>query len=93
MAGRIEKQVSLIEDLLKDKATLSDKVDELLTQLAETTQKMDKQKRSIDERVSVELRQKKEQWHAAEKVKRDKWERERVAEIRSQTVKGLEAEI
>jgi len=35
----------------------------------------------------------KDAWTSSEKVRREKWEREKIAEIRAQTVKGLEPEI
>ena len=41
----------------------------------------------------MELRKNKEAWMASDKVRREKWEKERIAEIRAQTVKGLEPEI
>ena len=39
------------------------------------------------------MRKNKEAWQASEKVRRQKWESEKIAEIRQQTVKGLEPEI
>jgi len=46
-----------------------------------------------EDRFSVELKKNKDAWVASEKVRREKWEREKIAEIRAQTVKGLEPEI
>lgn len=39
------------------------------------------------------MRKNKEAWQASEKVRREKWEKDRIQEIRAQTVKGLEPEI
>jgi 5-azacytidine-induced protein 1 len=41
----------------------------------------------------VELKKNKEAWIASERVRKEKWEKEKISEIRSQTVKGLEPEI
>ena len=46
-----------------------------------------------EDRFSVELKKNKDAWVASEKVRREKWEREKIAEIQAQTVKGLEPEI
>ena len=54
---------------------------------------MEKQKKWQDERLQVELRKNKEAWQASEKVRKEKWEKEKIHEIRSQTIKGLEPEI
>jgi len=39
------------------------------------------------------LKKNKDAWIAAEKVRKEKWEKEKIHEIRAQTVKGLEPEI
>ena len=54
---------------------------------------MEKQRKVIEDRFAVDLKKNKEAWMAAEKVRREKWEKEKIAEIRAQTVKGLEPEI
>jgi len=54
---------------------------------------MQKQKKVIDDRLQVELRKNKEAWMASEKVRREKWEKDKIHDIRAQTVKGLEPEI
>ena len=46
-----------------------------------------------EERLQVELKKNRDAWVAAEKVRKEKWERDKVQEIRAQTVKGLEPEI
>ena len=43
--------------------------------------------------MQVELKKNRGAWIAAEKVRKEKWERDKVQEIRAQTVKGLEPEI
>jgi 5-azacytidine-induced protein 1 len=41
----------------------------------------------------VELKRNREAWSASEKVRKERWEKDKVNEIRAQTVKGLEPEI
>jgi 5-azacytidine-induced protein 1 len=41
----------------------------------------------------VELKKNKDAWVAGEKVRKEKWEKEKIAEIRAATVHGLEPEI
>ena len=54
---------------------------------------LQKQKKIIEERYEIELKKNKDAWMASEKVRRQKWEEERIHDIRAQTVKGLEPEI
>ena len=54
---------------------------------------IEKQKRVVDDRLQVELKKNKDAWVAAEKVRKEKWEKEKIHEIRAQTVKCLEPEI
>jgi 5-azacytidine-induced protein 1 len=46
-----------------------------------------------EDRLLVELKKNKEAWIASEKVRKEKWENERMREIRETTVKGIEPEI
>jgi len=93
MAVRIEKQVQMIEDLLGDKKALSENVLTLSDELREVSHQKDRQAKVQDDRLTVELKKNKEAWMASDKVRREKWEKEKIHEIRAQTVKGLEPEI
>lgn len=53
----------------------------------------DKHKKLLQENFALELKKKEQQWLAAEKQRRQKWERDREATIRQQCYKGLEPEI
>ena len=46
-----------------------------------------------EERLQVELKKNKDAWIASEKVRKERWQEEKIKEIRAQTVKGLEPEI
>jgi len=47
----------------------------------------------VEERFSVDMRRWKDVFLASEKVKRQKWEQEKIAEIKAVTIKGLEPEL
>jgi hypothetical protein len=44
---------------------------------------LDKAKKVIEDRYNVELKKNKDAWMASEKVRRQKWEQERINEIRA----------
>jgi len=54
---------------------------------------LERQRKVIEDKFNVEMKKNKEAWMASEKVRREKWEKEKIHEIRAQTVKGLEPEI
>ena len=93
MAERLEKQVAMIEDLLADKKKLQGKLEEMTEELKDKHHQQDRAKKVADDRLNVELKKNKEAWMASEKVRREKWEKDKIHEIRAQTVKGLEPEI
>ena len=93
MAGRIEKQVEMIEALLEDKRSLQDQMEQNLSRMKEFQTSSEKQQKVLEDKLQVELKRNREAWVASEKVRKEKWEKEKVNEIRAQTVKGLEPEI
>ena len=93
MASRIEKQVQMIEALLEDKRSLKDNIEGLTEKAQDIQIQSDKQKKVLEDRLQVELKKNREAWLASEKVRKEKWEKDKVSEIRAQTVKGLEPEI
>ena len=76
MENRIEKQVDMIESLLGDKQELSQKVEDLLETVRAREKAIERQKKVVDDRLIVELKKNKEAWIAAEKVRKEKWEKE-----------------
>ena len=93
MAERLESQMQLIEALLGDKQQMSAQIEMLLKQNQELKKELQKQKRVVEERFSVDMRRWKDVFLASEKVKRQKWEQEKIAEIKAVTIKGLEPEL
>jgi len=43
----------------------------------------DRQKKVLEEKLQVELKRNREAWMASEKVRKEKWEKEKVQEIRA----------
>lgn len=93
MAQRIEKQVQMIESLLEDKRSLQENIENLTEKAQDIQLASEKQKKVLEDRLQVELKKNREAWLASEKVRKEKWEKDKVSEIRAQTVKGLEPEI
>ena len=83
----------MLENLLEDKKNMQTQIESLQSKLQETAQGSEKQMKVMEDRLQVEVRKNKDAWVASEKVRKEKWEKEKVQEIRAQTVKGLEPEI
>lgn len=75
-----------IEQLIKDKAALCEKV-------AQITRRIDSQNQAWEHRLKAEIERVKEQAMAGEKIRRQKWVSENTKKIKELTVKGLELEI
>lgn len=83
MAARIEKQVQMIEALLEDKRALQESVEQVTEKAQDLQMSAEKQKKVLEERLHVELKKNREAWLAAEKVRKEKWEKDKVQEIRA----------
>lgn len=83
----------MIEALLQDKNVLQGKIEAIMSEKKDEKEWLNKQTKRIEEKYEIELKKNKDAWMASEKIRRQKWEQERIHEIRAQTVKGLEPEI
>ena len=83
MENRIEKQVNMIESLLADKQELSQKLEDMLETVKARDKALERQKKVVDDRLGIELKKNKDAWVAAEKVRKEKWEKEKIHEIRA----------
>ncbi len=52
-----------------------------------------KHKKALDERFDIEIKKQKDIWAAGEKRRMQKWEEQKLLEIRDKTEKGLEPEL
>ncbi|EAT42939.1 AAEL005590-PA [Aedes aegypti] len=82
----IGRHQEFIDQLIKDKSGLCDKVTQL-------TRRIESQNQSWEHRLKTELEKAKDTALAAEKIRREKWVRENTKKIKELTVKGLELEI
>ncbi|XP_055625318.1 centrosomal protein of 131 kDa isoform X2 [Toxorhynchites rutilus septentrionalis] len=82
----IGRHQEFIDQLIKDKSGLCDKVTQL-------TRRIESQNQSWEHRLKTELDKAKDTALAGEKIRREKWVRENTKKIKELTVKGLELEI
>ncbi|TDG45283.1 hypothetical protein AWZ03_008252, partial [Drosophila navojoa] len=82
----VTRHQGFIEQLLKDKGALCEKV-------AALTRRLESQNQAWEHRLETELARTKETTLAGEKIRRERWVRENTKKIKELTVKGLEAEI
>ncbi|EDW47156.1 GM20578 [Drosophila sechellia] len=82
----VTRHQGFIEQLLKDKGSLCEKV-------AALTRRLESQNQAWEHRLETELARTKETTMAGEKIRRERWVRENTKKIKELTVKGLEAEI
>ena len=83
----------MIEQLLSEKREAFEKINHLIYERKEMESRLAVKVERNDEAVRKELQREKEQWMVQEKQARARWEQKRIAEIKEQTVKGLEPEI
>uniref|UniRef100_A0A336LTG2 CSON004309 protein n=1 Tax=Culicoides sonorensis TaxID=179676 RepID=A0A336LTG2_CULSO len=85
----VQRHQTFIEQLLKDKANLCEKVNQL-------TRRLDSQNQAWEHKLKTEIERAKETVMAGEKLRREKWVRDNTKKIKELTVfvvKGLEMEI
>lgn len=82
----VARHQQFIEQLIKDKASLCEKVSQI-------TRRLDSQNQAWEHRMKTEVDKAKEQAMAGEKIRREKWVRDNTKKIKELTVKGLELEI
>ncbi|CDW86542.1 UNKNOWN [Stylonychia lemnae] len=93
MTHKIEKQLQLIEQLVKDKEGMQNQMKEVAKRLKEKDQETEKEKLDLIDKFKRELKKEKEAWMASEKVRKEKWEYEKIQEIKMGTVQQLQPTI
>ena len=73
----------MIEALLEDKRALQESVEQVTEKAQDLQMSAEKQKKVLEERLHIELKRNREAWLAAEKVRKEKWEKDKVQEIRA----------
>uniref|UniRef100_A0A1A9WWU9 Centrosomal protein of 131 kDa n=1 Tax=Glossina brevipalpis TaxID=37001 RepID=A0A1A9WWU9_9MUSC len=82
----VRRHQGFIEQLLKDKGSLCEKV-------AALTRRLESQNQAWEHKLESEIVRVKENILASEKIRRERWVKENTKKIKELTVKGLEAEI
>ncbi|CAG9326077.1 unnamed protein product [Blepharisma stoltei] len=89
----IEKNVNFIENLLQEKAQRDQLINELKKKIKENEASYMKILSENEEKYKKEMKKVKDNWITQEKLRREKWEKEKTREIKEMTAKGLEPEI
>ncbi len=89
----VERNLGFIDQLVKDKRELTELCETLKTKTKEEESKSAKRIKEVEQGYAVELKKNKEAWMAAEKLRKEKWEREKTQEIKVNTTKALQPEL
>jgi len=89
----IQRHLSFIDQLIDDKKVLTQRCEDLVKKLKDIDQKYSSKIKQLTESHVIELRKQREINDAAEKLRREKWIKEKTQEIKEMTVKGLEPDI
>ena len=89
----VERQLEFVDGLLKDKEELAEKYTAVATELEESEARWQEKLKKQLSSDKVQLKRHRDSWAAAEKVRREKWMEEQMAQVKAQTIKGLEPEI
>ena len=89
----LQRQNTLMESLISEKRNMEMQLSELQTKLNEAEKINYKKLQKMRENYESETRKNKEAWFQAEKIRRKKWEENKIKEIKELTAKGLEPEV
>jgi len=88
-----ERQLKLADRLLADKTELTKRCEVFSEELKAMERKCQMKVEELDQKASKDLSRQKQHWTAAERVRREAWEKEKVREIKEMTIKGLQPEV
>ena len=86
-------QTNLINLLISEKKSLEEKNSKLETRIEEIEKQNYKKLQLMRENYELEINKCKEAWYQTEKIRRKRWESEKIKEIKTLTAKGLQPEI
>ena len=89
----INRQNTLMESLMSEKRQMEIQINDLQCKLNESEKLNYKKLQSMRENYEIETKKNKDAWFQAEKLRRKKWEGQKIKEIKELTAKGLEPEI
>ena len=88
-----ERQIKFIEELVRDKKSLTESLEATKLTLKEEEAKWAKKLKEQQATHTIEMKKAKEAWMAAEKIRREKWEKDKTYEIKVNTTKALQPEL
>merc|ERR1719235_1873567 len=91
--AQLERQLQLVDRLLHDKTELTKRCELFSEELKAVERKFQMKTEEIDEHNSKNLARQKQNWMAAEKLRREAWEKDKTREIKEITIKGLQPEV
>ena len=86
-------QTNLINLLIAEKKSLEEKNAKLEQKLSEVEKQNYKKLQKMRDNYELEIGKCKEAWYQTEKIRRKKWESQKIQEIKTLTAKGLQPEI
>ena len=89
----IQRQNTLMESLMSEKRQMEAKINDLQSKLNESEKINYKKLQVMRENYENETKRNKDAWFQAERIRRKKWEEQKIKEIKEITAKGLEPEI
>jgi len=89
----LERNLKLVDRLLNDKTELTKRCELFAEELKMVERKYQLKIEEADDRSTKELERQKKNWIAAEKLRREAWEKDKVREIKEMTIKGLQPEV
>lgn len=89
----LERQLQLVDRLLNDKTELTKRCELFAEELKAVERKFQMKMEEMDETSTKELARQKQNWQAAERLRRESWEKEKTREIKEITIKGLQPEV
>ena len=89
----LERQMDLMNTLLKEKDELNQKVERLCLQLEQHKSESVKKMNLLKAQENVKVKKLRERWKAAEKLQRERWAEETRFAIKNDTIRALEPEV
>ena len=89
----IQRQNTLMESLISEKRQMEAQINDLQSKLNESEKINYKKLQTMRDNYESETKKNKDAWFQAEKIRRKKWEEQKIKEIKELTAKGLEPEI
>jgi 5-azacytidine-induced protein 1 len=91
--SQLERQLQLVDRLLNDKTELTKRCELFSEELKAVERKFHMKTEELEEQASKNLARQKQNWMAAEKLRRESWEKDKTREIKEITIKGLQPEV